>query len=71
MPTIVQLSPTTWLNMDTVAWLRQVDGTSWQVWLSGAPEPLHLTVDEQHVLAHWLMSHGRRGAYKQTRPKES
>jgi hypothetical protein len=62
MPTLVQLSDATILNLDTVHLLRRVNGT-WRVWLSEASEPLALTEAETAVLTRYLHNHTTRRAF--------
>ena len=62
MATIIQLSETTYLNLDTVTILRCEDG-QWRVWFSDPAHVATLTADETAVLALYLRNHIERATY--------
>ena len=62
MATIVQLSETTYLNLDTVTVLRREEG-EWRVYFNDHAHSLALTAEETAVLALYLRNHTERIAY--------
>ena len=62
MATIVQLSDTTYLNLDTVTVLRCEEG-EWRVYFNDHAHFLALTAEETAVLALYLRNHTNRIAY--------
>ena len=56
MATIIQLSDTTYLNLDTVTIMRCED-SQWRVWFSDPAHAATLTVDETAVLFTYLHNH--------------
>jgi hypothetical protein len=68
MATLIQLSATSWLNMDTVTLIRQ-EGEQWRVWLSGHERSLTLTPEEVNALEYHVTRHSDKTAYNQTRPR--
>jgi hypothetical protein len=65
MPAFLQLSATSWLNLDAVAHIEQVTGL-WYVWFIGATHSETLSPEEGEVVAHYLYAHAERTAYAQT-----
>jgi hypothetical protein len=62
MATILQLSETTYLNLDTVTVLRCEDG-QWRVFFNDHAHALTLTDEETAVLALYLRNHTERATY--------
>ena len=62
MATIIQLSDTTYLNLDTVTVLRCEEG-EWRVYFHDHAHSLALTAEETAVLALYLRNHTNRIAY--------
>ena len=65
MPTFLQLSATTWLNLDTVVRIEHGE-KSWQVAVVGRSVWVTLSLEEGEVLAHYLYAHAEREGYQQT-----
>ena len=66
MATIIQLSDTTYLNLDTVTILR-CEGGQWRVWFSDPAHAATLTADETAVLLKYLHNHTNRVTYQAVR----
>ena len=66
MATIIQLSETTYLNLDTVTILRHEDG-QWRVWFNDPAHAATLTADETAVLLKYLHNHTNRITYQTVR----
>ena len=66
MATIIQLSETTYLNLDTVTILRCEDG-QWRVWFNYPAHAATLTADETAVLIKYLDNHTNRVTYHTVR----
>ena len=62
MATIIQLSETTYLNLDTVTVLR-CEESEWRVYFNDHAHAATLTADEMAVLALYLRNHIERATY--------
>jgi len=62
MATLIQLSATSWLNIDSVTVISR-EGEQWSVWVGGQEAPLSLTPEEARAIAYYVQRHAEGTAY--------